>query len=407
MTKHLETSNQKPNFLICRQRDLVSEHSAFGLCFESAVPWHCPCLARRGARTRSPWAGVQRQLCWAAPKTHRASGYIFIYLFPGGNKLDAPQQKELSFLSANTVPNCQLLCFCPHYSQATWLQSELGSSTHWKPQFNFSVCQGPDLSSPLLWLACLLSLIRFFALGLLLAPHSFHAPANEAQWLSLALLQIGGIHSRWDLPKNKHRQRSCPFLFIHMIPSLSQPVGTSPCHWVRVRKGTDRSREIIFWLLLPLRAHNLIKHEPMLRIPRSSLPGTVSLRLCKLEETNPSYTWGLREEVEKDGMVTQEASSKNGWTFFHPNLKLPKGTRWPDLLSQCPFFSPLHIYTSLCSCKLCFSYFDDWQRACVMSGLLFIISFPAAPYGSNRGKVLNENENLEGKTKKKTFFFFK
>lgn len=38
-----------------------------------------------------------------------------------------------------------------------------------------------------------------------------------------------------------------------------------------------------------------------------------------------------------------------------------------------------------------------------MSGLLFIISFPFAPYGSNHGKVLNENENLEGKTNKKTF----
>lgn len=35
-----------------------------------------------------------------------------------------------------------------------------------------------------------------------------------------------------------------------------------------------------------------------------------------------------------------------------------------------------------------------------MSGLLFITSFPLAPYGSNRGKVPNENENLEVKTKK-------
>jgi len=39
-----------------------------------------------------------------------------------------------------------------------------------------------------------------------------------------------------------------------------------------------------------------------------------------------------------------------------------------------------------------------------MSGLLFMIPFPLAPHGSNRGKVLNENENLEGKTK--NFFFF-
>lgn len=217
------------------------------------------------------------------------------------------------------MPNCQLLCFCQHYSQATWLQSELGSSAHWKPQFNFSLCQGPDLSSPFLRLACLLSLIGFFALGLLLAPHPFHTPANEAQWLSLALLWIGTINSSGDLPQNKHRQRSCPFLFIRVIPSPSQPVGASPWHWVRVKKGIDRSREIIIWLLLPLRPHKLIKHEPMLRIPHSSLPGTVSLRLYKLEETNPSYAWGLREDVEKDGMVTQETSSKNGWSFFHPN----------------------------------------------------------------------------------------
>lgn len=32
-----------------------------------------------------------------------------------------------------------------------------------------------------------------------------------------------------------------------------------------------------------------------------------------------------------------------------------------------------------------------------MSGLLFGISFPLSLYGSNHGKVLNENENLEGK----------
>jgi len=38
VTKHLETSNQKPNFLICRQRDLVSEHSAVGLHFEMLFP---------------------------------------------------------------------------------------------------------------------------------------------------------------------------------------------------------------------------------------------------------------------------------------------------------------------------------------------------------------------------------
>lgn len=291
------------------------------------------------------------------------------------------------------MPNCQLLCFCQHYSQAMWLQSELGSSTHWKPQFNFSVCQGPDLSSPFLWLACLLSLIRFFALGLLLMPHPFHTPANEAQGLSLALLRRAGINSRWDLSKNKHRQRSCPFLFIRMIPSPSQPVGASPCHQVRVEKGTDRSRKIFFWLLLAIRPHNLIKREPILRIPHSSLSGTVSLRLDKSEETNPSYTRALREEVEKDGMVTQETSSKNGWSFFHPNLKLPRGTRWPVVLSQCPSFCFfLHIYTSLCSCKLCFWYFDDWQRACVMSGLLFIISFPPAPHGSNYGKVPKETK---------------
>lgn len=202
---------------------------------------------------------------------------IFIYLFLGGNELEAPQQKELSFLSANTMPNCQLLCVCQHYSQATWLQSELGSSTHWKPQFNFSVCQGPDLSSPFLPLACLLPLIRFFCSGIVLTPHPFHVPANEAQWLSLAPLWIEGINSRWDLPKTKHRQRSSPFLFICMIPSPSQPVGAPPCHWVRAEKGTDRSREFIFWLLLPRRPHNLLKHEPMWRIPRSSLPGTVSL----------------------------------------------------------------------------------------------------------------------------------
>lgn len=66
------------------------------------------------------------------------------------------------------------------------------------------------------------------------------------------------------------------------------------------------------------------------------------------------------------------------------------------------FFS-LHIYTSLCCCKLCFWYFDDWQCACVMSGLLFGISFPLAPYGSNHGKVLTENGNLEGK--KENLFF--
>lgn len=247
------------------------------------------------------------------------------------------------------MPNCQSLCFCQHYSQATWLQSELGSSTHWKPQLNFSVCQDPDFSSPFLQLACLLSFIRFFALDLLLTPHPFHAPANEAQWLFPALLQIGGINSRWDLPSNKHRQRSCPFLFIHVIPSPSQPVGASPCHRVRVELGTDRSREIIFWLLLPLRPHNLIKHEPMLRIPCSSLPRTVSLRLYKSEETNPSYTWGLREEVEKDEMVTQETSSKNGWIFFHPNLKLPKGTRWPDVLSQCPSFFFSSTFIQVCA----------------------------------------------------------
>lgn len=38
-----------------------------------------------------------------------------------------------------------------------------------------------------------------------------------------------------------------------------------------------------------------------------------------------------------------------------------------------------------------------------MSGLLFGISFPLAPYGSNHGKVLTENGNLEGK--KENFFF--
>lgn len=42
----------------------------------------------------------------------------------------------------------------------------------------------------------------------------------------------------------------------------------------------------------------------------------------------------------------------------------------------------------------------------MMLGLLFIVSFPLAPHGSNCGKVLNENENLDGKTKQKTFFLF-
>lgn len=148
---------------------------------------------------------------------------IFIYLLQegwrgvwgGGTKLEAPQQKELSS-SANSRPNCQLLCFCQCYSRATGPQSELGSSAHWKPQLNFSVCRGPDLSSPF---ACLLSVIRFFALGVILAPHPFHISANEAQWLSLALLWIGGTNSRWNLPKTTHRQRSCPFLFICMISS--------------------------------------------------------------------------------------------------------------------------------------------------------------------------------------------
>lgn len=37
-----------------------------------------------------------------------------------------------------------------------------------------------------------------------------------------------------------------------------------------------------------------------------------------------------------------------------------------------------------------------------MSGLLFGISFPLALDGSNPGKVLNENENVEGK--KENFF---
>lgn len=304
------------------------------------------------------------------------------------------------------MPNCQLLCFCPHYSQATWLQSELGSSTHWKPQFNFSVCQGPDLSYPLLWLACLLPLIRFFALGLLLAPHSFHTPANEAQWLSLALLQIGGINRRWDLPKNEHRQRSCPFLFIHMIPPPSQPVGTSPCHWVRVKKGTDRSREIIFWLLLPLRPHNLIKHQPMLRIPRSSLPGTVSLRLCKLEETNPSYTWGLREEVEKDGMVTQEASSKNGWSFFHSNLKLPKGTRWPDVLSQCLFFfSPPHLSKFVLLQALFLILW--WLTVCMCDvRFAFYYILPRCPIWQQPWEGTEWEWKLRRQNKKENFFFF-
>lgn len=41
-----------------------------------------------------------------------------------------------------------------------------------------------------------------------------------------------------------------------------------------------------------------------------------------------------------------------------------------------------------------------------MSDLLFNTSFPLAPYGSIRGKVPNENENLEGKTKKCFGLFF-
>jgi len=82
-------------------------------------------------------------------------------------------------------------------------------------------------------------------------------------------------------------------------------------------------------------------------------------------------------------MVPQETSSKNGWSFFHPILKLPKGTRWPDVLSQCPFFffSP-HLYKfvllqvlflilwwlTACMCDVRFAFYDTlspcstWQQ---------------------------------------------
>lgn len=264
----------------------------------------------------SPWPEVRRQLCWAA-KTDTASGYLFIYLRLGGNQLEAPQYKSCPspLLTQRQMASCSASATIIHKPRG-FNQSQ--ALAHWKPQFNFSVCQSPDLCCPFLWLACLLSLIRLFALGLPLAPHPFPTPANEAQWLSIALLQVEGTNSSRDPSQAKHKQRSCPFLFVRMIPSPSQSVAASPCHRERVDKGTERSREIIFCLLLPLRPYNLIKHEPVLRIPCSSLPGTVSPRLCKLEETNPSSTWGLREEMEKDGMGMQETSSKNWWSFFRP-----------------------------------------------------------------------------------------
>lgn len=95
--------------------------------------------------------------------------------------------------------------------------------------------------------------------------------------------------------------------------------------------------------------------------------------------------WWPRRQAQKTG------------EFLPPCLKAAKRDKIAWCAQSVSFFFPLYIYTSLCCCKLCFWYFDDWQCACVMSGLLFGISFPLSLYGSNYGKVLNENENLEGK----------
>ena len=152
-------------------------------------------VAAEKGRTWSAVMGAGR-LPWAAALAAELQGFrLFIYLL-GGVTSDTHLSRK-SRPSALLAPHRAVLP-APFPSRvasirAVWLPSEPCGFhqsrvlSALETTFNFFLRQGPELPSPFLRLACLLSLNRCSALGVLLGAHPFHAPLNEAQWLSAAL----------------------------------------------------------------------------------------------------------------------------------------------------------------------------------------------------------------------------
>lgn len=209
----------------------------FSKFLELALPWdtgQVQDLLEQGLRDSS--AGLHQ--CHAQLQD--------IYLFISGVTLRGTSawRAVLAPCSRCQTAVCSAPASITHWPRSfRQLQPGAHTANH-KPTFLFARVQ----TSPPLALTCMF-VIHNQAFGSGFPSHtpSLSPPADEAQWYCPWLFHTQeGQTADGICPKPA--QTSCPFLFICWIPSPSQP-----CRWVRVEEGTDRSTEIIIWLILPLR----------------------------------------------------------------------------------------------------------------------------------------------------------